>query len=75
MVDATVHRNAPQPMAQVPGGLNRLQVLIQLQKDVLPQILGERPVPEVVPTDAEHHALMLADHLREGVVVALTGLP
>src|SRR5580704_17096928 len=62
-------------MAQVAGGLNRRQVLIQLQKDLLAQVLGKRSVSEVVPTDAEHHALIFVDHLRKSAVVALTGSP
>src|SRR5262249_40406154 len=39
------------------------QLLVQLQKNFLGYIFRQRPVLQVMPTDAEDHGLMLSDDL------------
>ncbi len=72
-IDTAVRRDLPKPVNQVRRRLDRADVPVKLQKNVLGQILRLRAIAQRVKRDAEDHRLMFADQVRERHLVAGAG--
>jgi hypothetical protein len=59
-VNAPMRRCSTQPWNGMPIGFNGSPVLIQLEKDVLRNFLGEGCIVKEIPGDAVNHCLVVA---------------
>ena len=71
LVDGAMHGDPAQPMDHMLFRCERGQLVVELQKDILRHLLGQRRVADDAASDAEHHRLVLTQEQAKAVMRSL----
>ncbi len=72
-VDGAVSGDTAEPIDQMRRGLDGCEIAVQVQEGFLGEVFGFRGIVKEMIRHTEHHGLMLADEVGEGVPVAVDG--